>query len=80
MYIFFGLLRTSNKINVSIIRFLFIALSNGVSVEKDGVWLTSNNHGLRLESNKISKPNSSKHYSIPSALCYWERYRCVKSP
>lgn len=41
-----------------------------MSVENDGVWLTSKSHGLRLESNKISKPNNSKHYSIPSILCY----------
>lgn len=54
-------------------------LSNGVSVENEGVWLTSSNQGLRFESNRISKPNNSKHYSIPSALCYYDLYKCAKS-
>lgn len=69
----------SNKINVSKIKFFLIILSKGVSVENEGVWLTSSNHGLRLESKRISKPNNSKHYSIPSTLCYCDLYKWAKS-
>ena len=50
-----------------------------MSVENDGVWLTSSNHGLRLESKRISNPNNSKHCSIPSTLCYYDLYKCAKS-
>lgn len=61
-------------------RFFLITLSNGVSVENDGVWLTSSNQGLREESKRISNPNNSKHYSIPSLLCYYDLYKCDNSP
>lgn len=61
-------------------RFLLIILSKGVSVENEGVWLTSSNQGLSEESKRISNPNNSKHYSMPSLLCYYDLYRWDNSP
>ena len=46
---------------VSLIRFFLMRLSNGVSVVKLGVWLTSNNIGYNFSFIKMSIPSISKH-------------------
>jgi hypothetical protein len=58
--VFFESDRLSNLI-VSEMRFFLILKSRGLSVEKDGLWLTSRIQGFRLWSNMMSKPSTSKH-------------------
>lgn len=49
---------------VSVIKFFFILKSSGVSVEKEGEWLTSNIQGFSFSSKMMSNPNISKHIEL----------------
>ena len=51
-----------HKFHVSTSRFYLIVRSRGLSGDKLGERLTSISHGFRSESNRISKPKTSKQF------------------
>ena len=51
-------------LNVSVMRFVLIVISSGLSGERLGDKLTSINHGFKSESSKISNPKTSKQFNL----------------
>lgn len=55
-------------LRVSSNRYFFMVRSRGVSVQKEGLWLTSSRRGVKSSVSKMSKPSTSKQTESWSAF------------